>query len=168
MNPTTTNVVRSVDPPRYGVIEAFDHDDLVGRALASLNCRLKSGPALTQPGDVRALLRLELSKLDPHREHFIVLYLDSQLCLIETRVEFSGTANQTSVYPREIARAALTMNASAVILAHNHPSGSSEPSRADVNLTLTLKSALALVDVQVLDHFVVGDSVTSMAEKGLM
>lgn len=159
---------KSEDQPRYTALEPVDHDDLVSRALTSLNVRLKTGPVLSSPEDVRALLRLEFSKHDPYREHFIVLYLDSQHALIESRVEFVGTLTQTSVYPREIARAALTLNASAVILAHNHPSGSPEPSRADVTLTLTLKSALNLVDVRVLDHFVVGDSVTSMAEKGLV
>lgn len=163
-----TPTVKSIDPPRYTVIETVDHDDLVSRALASLNVRLKTGPTLSSSADVRALLRLEFSKYDHHREHFIVLYLDSQYALIESRMEFVGTLTQTSVYPREIARAALTLNASAVILAHNHPSGNAEPSRADATLTTTLKSALALVDVTVLDHFVLGDSVTSMAERGLV
>ena len=82
---------------------------------------------------------------------------------------FRGTLSQTSVYPREVVKSALQRNAAAVVLAHNHPSGSAEPSRADEHLTQTLKAALALVDVRVLDHFVVaGDQATSFAERGLI
>lgn len=159
------NTIRTQDPPPYVVTP---DDDIVAKALATLTRRMQHGPVLSAPGDVKALLRLELSLLDAQREHFLVLYLDSQHALIESRVEFRGTLTQTSVYPREIARTALTLNAAAVILAHNHPSGGSEPSKADVNLTSTLKSALALVDVRVIDHFVVGDEVVSMAERGLV
>lgn len=159
-----TPTVKSIDPPIY----TTEADDIVQIALNTLRVRMKHGPVLSSPDDVRALIRLELSKLDEHREHFLVLYLDSQHALIEARCEFAGTLTQTSVYPREIARKALTLNASAVILAHNHPSGSNQPSTADENLTRTLKQALALLDVRVLDHFVVGDSVISMAQMGLV
>lgn len=97
------------------------------------------------------------------------IFLDSQHRLIEWRELFRGTLSQTSVYPREVVRQAMDLNAGAVILAHNHPSGLAEPSRADEFLTQSLKSALQLVDVKVLDHLVVGaGEVVSFAERGLM
>jgi DNA repair protein RadC len=100
---------------------------------------------------------------------FAVLFLDSQHRLIVLEPMFRGTLTQTSVYPREVVKRALALNAGAVILAHNHPSGAAEPSRADEYLTQTLKAALALVDVRVLDHLVVGRGrVTSFAERGLL
>lgn len=154
-------MLKSIDPPPYGA-------DIVAQALETLTTRLSTGPVLTSPADVRAFLRLKYHELDPNREHFGVLYLDSRHALVEWRVESIGTLTETSVYPRELARAALTLNACAVILAHNHPSGSAEPSKADIELTAKIKSALKLLDVRVLDHFVVGDSVTSMAERGLV
>lgn len=103
------------------------------------------------------------------REVFTVVYLNAQHGLIEAVKHFTGTLTQTSVYPREIVKHALACNAAAVILLHNHPSGCPEPSRADELLTQTLKTSLSLVDVRVLDHFIVADfDVTSMAEKGLI
>ena len=105
------------------------------------------------------------------REHeiFAVLFLDARHQLLAMEEMFRGTLTQTSVYPREVVKRALERNAAAVMLAHNHPSGVAEPSRADEFLTQTLKTALALVDVRVLDHVIVaaGQSV-SMAERGLM
>ena len=107
--------------------------------------------------------------MNTKQEVFGVLFLDSQNKVLQYREMFFGTLTQTSVYPREVARIALELGAASVILTHNHPSGSVEPSRADIHLTNTLKSALALVDVRVLDHIIIGgvDSL-SMAEKGLM
>ena len=103
------------------------------------------------------------------REVFGVLFLDSQNAALEYREMFFGTLNQTSVYPREVVRIALELGAASVILTHNHPSGTVEPSRADIHLTNTLKSALSLVDVRVLDHIIIGGaSNLSMAEKGLL
>jgi DNA repair protein RadC len=100
---------------------------------------------------------------------FIVVLLDAQNRLIEAQELFRGTLSQTSVYPREVVKYTLARNAAAVLFAHNHPSGVAEPSRADELLTQNLKSALALVDVRVLDHFVVaGNHTTSFAEKGLI
>ena len=102
-------------------------------------------------------------------EVFAVLFLDAQSRLITLEGMFRGTLTQTSVYPREVVKRGLDLHAAAVILAHNHPSGTAEPSRADEFLTQTLKSALALVDVRVLDHLVVGrGSVVSFAERGLL
>ena len=116
---------------------------------------------------MKGYLRLKLAPKD--HEVFAVLFLDCQNRVIEFEELFRGTLTQTSVYPREVVKAALMHNAAAVILCHNHPSGSATPSRADELLTQTLKQALALVDVRVLDHLVVtvGECL-SMAERGLM
>lgn len=125
------------------------------------------GPVLGNPQTVRTFLQLKLSA-EP-AECFWVLFLDAQNRLIEAREMFRGTLTQTSVYPREIVRATLELHAAAVMFSHNHPSGITQPSRADEALTSTLKAALALVDVRVLDHFIVGEgSATSMAEMGLI
>jgi DNA repair protein RadC len=125
------------------------------------------GNALTSPEAVRDYLRLTLAAL-PH-ESFVVMFLDSQHRLLAADELFRGTLAQTSVYPREIVKAALGHNAAAVIFAHNHPSGVAEPSRADELLTQALKQALALVDIRTLDHFVVaGHQVVSFAERGLL
>lgn len=107
---------------------------------------------------------------DQHIERFAVLFVDSQNRYIDAETMFTGTLNQTSVYPREVVRKALAKNAAAVILTHNHPSGEARPSRADETLTQTLKSALALVDVRVLDHFITTPcgKCSSMAEMGLV
>ena len=125
------------------------------------------GSALTSPEAVRDYLRLSLAAL-PH-EAFVVLFLDSQHRLLAADELFRGTLAQTSVYPREVVKAALSRNAAAVIFAHNHPSGVAEPSRADELLTQALKQALSLVDIRTLDHFVVaGHRVVSFAERGLL
>ena len=128
---------------------------------------MTQGDALTSPEAVRDYLRLTLASL-PY-EAFVVLFLDSQHRLLAADELFRGTLAQTSVYPREIVKAALARNAAAVIFAHNHPSGVAEPSRADELLTQALKQALALVDIRTLDHFVVaGHRVVSFAERGLL
>ncbi|MFG6449672.1 DNA repair protein RadC [Roseateles sp. BYS180W] len=119
------------------------------------------------PQTVQHYLQLHLDALD--HEVFAVMFLDAQHRLIAMEPMFRGTLTQTSVYPREVVKRALALSAAAVILAHNHPSGVAEPSRADEALTQALRQALALVDVRVLDHFVVGSGVvTSMAERGLL
>jgi len=116
---------------------------------------------------VRDYLRLSLSSL-PY-EVFVALLLDSQNRLLAADELFRGTLAQTSVYPREVVKAALSRNAAAVIFAHNHPSGVAEPSRADELLTQSLKQALSLVDIRTLDHFIVaGQRVVSLAERGLV
>lgn len=127
---------------------------VVEMARRSLVQKLNAAPVFDAPSSVKDYVQLQLGAL-PH-EVFAVLFLDSQHRLIQLDEMFRGTLNQTSVYPREVVRRALTLNAGAVILAHNHPSGLAEPSRADEFLTQTLKSALQLIDVRVLDHLVVG------------
>ena len=136
-------------------------------AARSLTEELQSREALTSPGAVRDLLRLKLAGL-PH-EVFVCIHLDAQHRVISVEEMFRGTLTQTSVYPREVVKAALKANAAAVIFAHNHPSGVAQPSRADELLTRELKDALALVEVKVLDHFIVaGTSALSFAERGLL
>ena len=138
--------------------------ELARRALVQ---QLTQKPLFNTPQAVRDYLQLQLGGL--HHEVFAVLFLDSQHRLIALEEMFRGTLTQTSVYPREVVKQALTLNASSVVLAHNHPSGTAQPSRADEALTQTLKAALALVDVRVLDHFVVTASqAVSMAELGLV
>ena len=136
-------------------------------ARRSLAEPMKQRPLLDMPSRVKDYLKLHLAG----REHevFAVLFLDARHQLLAMEEMFRGTLTQTSVYPREVVKRALERNAAAVMLAHNHPSGVAEPSRADEFLTQTLKTALALVDVRVLDHLVVGrESVVSFAERGLL
>jgi DNA repair protein RadC len=139
--------------------------ELARRALAT---PMKLKDALASPEAVRDWLRLSLGQT-PH-EVFMALWLDAQNRLIASEELFRGTLTQTSVYPREVVKRALEHNAGAVILAHNHPSGLAEPSRADEVLTSSLKQALALVDVKLLDHFIVAGSARplSFAERGLL
>lgn len=136
--------------------------ELARRALAQ---ELKERPLFDSPQAVAHYLQLHLGH-KPH-EVFAVLFLDSQHRLLAMEELFRGTLTQTSVYPREVVLRALHHHAAAVVLAHNHPSGTAEPSRADEMLTQTLKSTLALVDVRVLDHFIVtAGGCRSMAEMG--
>ena len=138
--------------------------ELARRALAE---QLRERAALDTPQAVRHYLQLQLAARA--HEVFAVLFLDSQHRLIALEELFRGTLTQTSVYPREVVLRALHHHAAAVVLAHNHPSGSVQPSRADEALTQTLKSALALVDVRVLDHVIVAPGqALSMAEQGLV
>ena len=141
---------------------------VVDQALAILHRSLhEPGDGMTSPQAVRQYLLLQLARL-PH-ECFVVLFLDAQNRLLRAAEMFRGTLSQTSVYPREIVKEALACNAAAVIFSHNHPSGVAEPSRADELLTASLKSALALIDVRVLDHIVVaGKQTLSFAERGLI
>jgi DNA repair protein RadC len=127
----------------------------------------KPGAALTAPSAVRDYLQLSIA--DRAHEIFCVVFVDAQHRAMAIEEMFRGSLMQTSVYPREVVKAALMHNAAAVILAHNHPSGNAEPSRADESLTKVLQSALALVDVKVLDHIVIGATAsTSFAERGLL
>ncbi|QDL36734.1 RadC family protein [Rhodoferax sediminis] len=138
--------------------------ELARRALAQ---QLKEREGFDSPNAVKHYLQLHLAAR-PH-EVFAVLFLDAQNRLLALEELFRGTLTQTSVYPREVVLRALHHQAAAVVLAHNHPSGTVEPSRADEALTQTLKAALALVDVRVLDHVIVGTGqALSMAERGLL
>jgi DNA repair protein RadC len=153
---------------------AASHDTVpekcaVARELVKrwLNEELQRDSVLNAPAAVRDCLRIHFAGRE--YELFVALFLDAQHRLIIVDELFRGTLTQTSVYPREIVKAALRVNAAAVIFAHNHPSGVTDPSTSDKLLTAALKSALSLVDVSVLDHFVVaGADVCSFAERGLL
>jgi DNA repair protein RadC len=159
-----TQIVPSTD---FAILDGSE-DDLIRAALRILESRLHvRDTTLTSPQSVRDYLRLLLTGLE--HEVFVTLFLDAQHRLIAADEMFRGTLTQTSVHPREVVKAALRYNAAAVILAHNHPSGVAEPSRADELLTETLRQTLGLVDVRTLDHFVVAGSATvSFAERGLL
>lgn len=150
--------------PAYGP----DHETgLISQAIGVLESRLRAGPVLSMPSHIRDYLRLQAQGLQ--FEVFSVMFLDSQHRLIAFERMFRGTLTQTSVYPREVVVRALQLHAASVVCHHNHPSGHAKPSRADEMLTQTLKSALALVDVRLLDHFITSDQEScSMAETGLM
>jgi len=143
------------------------HDQIIQRALKILAVRMRTAPVLSAPGAVRDYLRLLLHERG--HEVFVCVFLDGQHRVIACDELFRGTLMQTSVYPREVVKAALAHNAAAVIFAHNHPSGVAEPSRADELLTQSLKQALALLDIRTLDHFVIaGSQLVSFAERGLL
>ena len=142
--------------------------DIIARAIALLHKDLSARQVFSSPAAVKQYCQLNLAALE--YEVFGVLFLDVQNRLIAYEAMFRGTLTQTRVYPREVVKAALANNAAAVILAHNHPSGIAEPSRADEMLTRSLKEALAMVDVKVLDHFIVAGNTPplSFAERGLL
>jgi DNA repair protein RadC len=141
---------------------------LIRKAIKLLEERMAyERPSLSSPYSVREFLRLRLAGYE--REAFLAVWLDAQNRLIQIDELFRGTLTQTSVYPREVIKAGLAANAGAVILAHNHPSGICKASPDDVELTNNLKRALALVDIRVVDHFIVGDGRGfSFVEKGLL
>lgn len=155
-------VIKGLGPAKRAEVVAVL--ELARRALAQ---ELQQKALFDSPKAVREYLQLQLGARN--HEVFAVLFLDSQNRLIALEELFRGTLTQTSVYPREVVLRALHHHAAAVVLAHNHPSGEARPSRADEALTQSLKAALALVDVRVLDHFIVTrDNAASMAELGLI
>lgn len=143
-----------------------EEQTIINQAKEILFKSIKRGDALCSPKQTRDYLQLELSK--ELSEVFGVLFLDNRNRVISFDRMFNGTIDGASVYPREVIRRALEHNASAVIFAHNHPSGVAEPSHADEQITQRLKNALGLVDIRVLDHFIVGDEIVSFAERGLL
>lgn len=143
-----------------------DEDDVIFEALQIYNRYFSPGEALTSPDKAKDCIKLKLGALE--HEVFVCLFLDNQHKVIACEELFRGTIDGASVYPREVVKTALQHNAAALIFAHNHPSGISEPSQADRVITEKLKTALALIDIRVLDHFVVGESVYSFAEHGLL
>lgn len=149
-------------PAKYAQLMA-----VLEMAKRALQEELRAGDVLGSPEAVRNYLRLTLAAR-PH-EIFMAVFLDAQNRVVATEELFRGTLTQTSVYPREVLKRALYHNAASVILSHNHPSGVAEPSQADQQLTAALKQALGLVDVRVLDHFIVaGSEILSFAERGLL
>jgi len=150
-----------------GQIYTIDQEQLLQAAQQCIRERFASDQlALTSPDHSRELIQVLIG----HYEHevFMAIWLDNKHKTIHHEVMFRGTIDASAVYPREVVKAGLKHNAAAVIFAHNHPSGDTEPSQADIAITKRLKDALALVDIRVLDHLIVGESVTSMAEKGMV
>ena len=163
--------MKNEDAPTYtprNLTDTISEGEVLAKALEILKNRLrKPGEAMSSPQSVKDYLTIKLAELE--HEVFFTLWLDGQHRVIQFGSMFRGTLSQTSVYPREVVKEALRLNAGAVIFAHNHPSGMPEPSRADEMLTKTLQEALALVDVKVLDHIIVGGTDTvSFAERGLI
>jgi DNA repair protein RadC len=153
---------RGLGPAKYSLLQASL--ELSRRHYAEL---MQAGPALANPRATREFLRLQLRDRD--HEVFCCLFLDNRHRVIAFDEVFRGTIDGASVHPREVVKLALARNAAAVILAHNHPSGVAEPSQADELITGRLRDALALVDIRVLDHIVVGDGAcVSFAERGLL
>jgi DNA repair protein RadC len=156
------------EPVLYNQAHQRQYEDRVIReALGYLESRHQPGQLLTSPEDTKAFLRLKLAKKPA--EVFVCLYLDNRHRVIAYEELFQGTIDGASVHPREVVRRVIEANAAAVIFAHNHPSGVAEPSQADLRITQRLKEALALIDVRVLDHIIVGaEEATSLAERGLL
>jgi len=164
MSNVTVLRTKTDSTPFAGITE----EQIINKAMAILEERHAPGSEpLKSPDLIRDHLRLRMANL-PHEE-FGCLFLDNRHRLIEMRELFRGTIDGAAVYPREVVKASLAVNAAAVVFYHNHPSGISEPSQSDISLTRRLKEALGLVDVRVLDHFVVsGTESTSLAERGLI
>ncbi|WP_347257587.1 DNA repair protein RadC [Methylocaldum sp.] len=152
---------------RIGDYIPADSDLIIAEAKRRIAAKFRRGAALTSPDAARDAVQLKLAEYD--REVFAGLFLDNQHKVITFSELFYGTIDAASVYPREVVKMALDCHAAAVIFCHNHPSGLAEPSQADKAITERLKTALNLLDIRVLDHFIVGaDAVYSFAEHGLL
>lgn len=149
-----------------GAYRTASADEIIHAAKSAINRRFRRGSSLTSPQETRDFLRLKLASLE--HEVFAVIWLDNRHRVLKYEELFRGTIDGSSVYPREVVKAALQNNAAACIFAHNHPSGVSEPSSADINITRRLKDTLSFIDVRVLDHIVVGEECVSFAERGLI
>ena len=144
----------------------MNKQDIIEQALRLVAESFKKGAQITSAEDAKNYLQLKTAGYE--NEIFTVIFLDSQNCIISCDEMFNGTICATNVHPREVAKRALQLNAAAVIFSHNHPSGNSACSQADIDITKRLRDALELIDVRVLDHLVVGSTVTSMAEIGII
>lgn len=152
---------------RYVLSEPATTSDIITMAQCLIKQRFRKGKALANPKDALQYIQLQLASYE--HEVFAVLLLDNRHRIISYEELFHGTIDGASVHPREVVKTALRHNAAAVILAHNHPSGVAEPSQSDQSITQRLKEALALVDIRVLDHFIIGDQeCVSFAERGLI
>jgi DNA repair protein RadC len=152
---------------RYVLSEPASSEEIIYMAKCLLSRRFRRGTVLSSPSMSRDYLQSRLAAYE--HEVFAALFLDNRHRVIAFEEMFKGTIDGATVHPREVVKTALEHNAAAVIFAHNHPSGVAEPSRADQNITQRLKEALAIVDIRVLDHFIIGsDEVVSFAERGLL
>jgi DNA repair protein RadC len=153
-------------PTRDEQIDRTSEQDVLNAAENILKKRLERQGSIVNPRDTMDFLRMRLGGL-PHEE-FHILWLDNRHQILDCQKLFTGTVDGASVYPREVVRAALSINACAAILAHNHPSGIAEPSAADRAMTGELRDVLNLIGVRILDHIVVGEQCVSMASRGLL
>ena len=164
------NQIRTETPMPYGPAASpsnLDEDAVIARALAILDNRMRrDGNPITSPEMTKNYLRLRVGALE--HEVFGALWLDNRHRVLAREEVFRGTIDGASVHPREVVKEGLRHNAATVIFYHNHPSGVAEPSQADLRITQRLKEALALVDMTVLDHILVGEDCTSLAERGLL
>ena len=165
--PESNSTINRFDGIRAAGLNADEQETIMALALSILARKHRRGSALTSPEATRSYLRLEIG--DRHNELFGVLFLDNRHRILAKEEMFYGTIDGASVHPRVVVQRALTLNAAAVVFYHNHPSGVAEPSQADIRITERLKDALGMVDVRVLDHFVVStDDSVSLAERGLI
>lgn len=156
------------DPDKFFTFnQPISETELINQAKQAIAARLLNSPTLSSPNEVKDYLIMECA--DKEIEVFYALFLNAQNQLLKIEAISHGTVNQATVYPREVVRKAISYNASSVMLAHNHPGGTAEPSDCDKAITATLVNSLKLIDVAVLDHFVISyDQVTSFAELGLI
>ena len=159
-------LMRSKTYTRYKLTGDTTEQDVLAAAESILKGRLERQGCIGNPTDANDFLRMRLGALA--HEEFHVLWLDNRHRILDCQRLFTGTIDGASIYPREVVRAALSINASAAILAHNHPSGIAEPSAADHAITNELRDALQLIGVRILDHIVVGAECVSMAGRGLI
>lgn len=153
--------------PKKSETTLASEDAIIARACTILDKRLRRGPLFERPGDVKNYLKLQLQ--GHQNEHFAALYMDTKHRMMAYEVLFTGTVDGAEVHPRVIAQRALHHNAAAVVIAHNHPSGDPEPSQADRAVTARIKQTLSLVDVRLLDHFIIGQGdPVSMASRGML
>jgi len=152
---------------KYTVRGKVTEDDIIEMALRLTNRRFGKRRALTSPYDVKKYLSIKMADLE--HEVFCMIFMDNKHRILAFENLFRGTIDGASVYPREVVKRSLELNSAAVFLVHNHPSGDPEPSNQDISITKRLKEALSLVDIRVLDHFVIGGGeVVSLAERGLL
>lgn len=160
-----TNLKISETAGKYNVVGDLDINEIIALAQKLASHKLRKGAKFNSPCAVVDYLRMIYSTKE--HEEFAIIYLDTQNRVIELEILFNGTIATASVYPREIVKSVLNKNAASVILCHNHPSGLAEPSRADEVITTKIQNALRLIDVDVLDHIIVGtDNTVSFAERG--
>lgn len=160
------HLIRSMAYTRYKLAGETTEQDVLAAAECILKGKLERQGSLGNPTDASDFLRMRLGAL--LHEEFHVLWLDNRHRILDCQKLFTGTIDGASIYPREVVRAALNINACAAIFAHNHPSGVAEPSAADRAITKELREALSLIGVRILDHIVVGAECVSMAGRGLM
>ena len=161
-----TGFIASDQAGEYITARPVNADDILAMAKRLIQRKYQRGRVISKPEDAAEFLPFKLATLE--HESFWVMFLSNQHRVLAFEEMFRGTVDQASVYPREVVKRAIQLNACAIIFAHNHPSGNTEASHSDINITDKLKKALLLIDIRVLDHFIVaGDSTLSMTEKGL-